>query len=401
MKILVLNAGSSSQKSAIYEIDQLAIEPKDPIWEGLLEWSSDKQSSKMTIKTGQGIKRQTDLQELNQTEAVRHLLKSSWSGDTKVIKGPEEISRVGHRVVHGGERFKKPTWIIPEVKETIHNLAKLAPLHNPANLAGIEIIEKVLPNLPQVAVFDTAFHSQLVEKVYTYAGPISWREEGIRKYGFHGISHQYCAERAAQLMEKKLEDIRILSCHLGNGCSLAAIQNGCSKDTTMGFTPMEGLMMGTRSGSIDPGILFYLQRKDKITWEKLENCLNYESGLKGICGDNDMREVLKRKELGDGKAKLAFDMYVHSLQSHMGAMIAVLGGLDAIIYTAGIGVHSGEVRRRACEGLSFFGVRLDEKKNEACQPDQDISEASSGVRIFVIQDREDWAIAQATARIKN
>jgi acetate kinase len=248
----------------------------------------------------------------------------------------------------------------------------------------------------QIAVFDTGFHSQLPEPAFVYPGPYEWLEKGIRRYGFHGINHQYCAERAAQLLGKELRSLKLVTCHLGNGCSLAAIQDGHSVDTTMGFTPLEGLMMGTRSGSVDPGILTYLMRQGNSTGEQLDELLNKKSGLLGISGSSgDMREIVASMKAGDARAKLAFDIFVHRLRSGIGAMIAVLGGMDALIFSAGIGENSAEVRAAACAGFGHLKLELDPAKNaETLVHDHDISSGESGVRVPVIRAEEDWAIAR-------
>ena len=272
-----------------------------------------------------------------------------------------------------------------------------APLHNRAELEGMEIVGKLLGPVPQVAVFDTGFHRTMPQSAAVYPGPYEWFEQGIRRYGFHGINHQYCAERAAQMLGRTSTSLRVVSCHLGNGCSLAAIRNGQSVDTTMGFTPLEGLMMGTRSGSVDPGILTYLMRQHKMTGEQLDEMLNKHSGLLGVSGiSGDMRDVLAAAAKKNDRAKLALEIYVHRLQAGIGAMVAVLGGIDALVFTAGVGENSSEVRAAACENLSFLGVRLDPEKNaRRSDNDIDISARDTAVRVFVIHAEEDWMIARA------
>ena len=295
-----------------------------------------------------------------------------------------------------GKIFGRPTVITAEVRAAIGRMSAFAPLHNRAELEGMEIVEKRLGNVQQVAVFDTGFHSQLPEPAFVYPGPYEWLEQGIRRYGFHGINHEYCAGRAAQMLGKDLRSLKLVTCHLGNGCSLAAIQDGHSVDTTMGFTPLEGLMMGTRSGSVDPGILTYLMRQGHFTGEQLDELLNKKSGLLGISGSSgDMREVVTSMKAGDARAKLAFDIFVHRLQSGIGAMIAVLGGIDALIFSAGIGENSAEVRAAACANFGYLKLALDPAKNAAVLgQDHDISSGESGVRVLVIRAQEDWAIAR-------
>jgi acetate kinase len=279
------------------------------------------------------------------------------------------------------------------VKAAIKQLTALAPEHNPVNLEGIEAIEEILGQVPQVVVFDTAFHSQLPLAAAVYPGPYEWFEKGIRRYGFHGISHQYVASRAAQLLGKDLKSLRLITCHLGNGCSLAAVRNGICVDTTMGYTPLEGLMMGTRSGSVDPGILIQLIRQGYDA-ETLNDTLNKQSGLKGLSGlSGDMRQLKKAIEEGNSRAQLAFDVYVHRLRSHIGAMLASLGGLDALVFTGGVGENSALVRSAAVEAFKFLGVKLDEQKNQAPPADTDIAVADSAIRVLVVHTQEDWAIA--------
>lgn len=335
-------------------------------------------------------------------EATTHLLDLLWSGRTRMIAGPSEIEVVGHRVVHGGKEYVEPTLVTPDVKEGIARLADFAPLHNPAALEGIELIESKLPSVPQVAVFDTAFHAQLPLPAAAYPGPHEWLDHGIRRYGFHGINHEYCAGRAAQMLGKDLNSLRLIVCHLGNGCSLAAIERGRSVETTMGFTPLEGLMMGTRSGSVDPGILIYLMRRDGLTANGLDEMLNKKSGLLGISGiSGDMREILAAMTAGNEKAKLAFDIYAHRLIYHIGALAAVLGGLDGLVFTAGVGENCAELRARACEKLTFLGLELDPKKNAQAfsGQDRDIATAESCVRLLIVRAQEEWAIARACLRL--
>jgi acetate kinase len=330
-----------------------------------------------------------------------------WSGDTHAISKPSEIGVVGHRVVHGGPHYFEPALVTAEVKSAIEGVSVFAPLHNRAELQGMEIAAKLLGPVPQVAVFDTGFHHHMPLAAATYPGPYEWFEQGIRRYGFHGINHQYCAERAAELLGKSLNSLKLVTCHLGNGCSLAAIREGRSVDTTMGFTPLEGLMMGTRSGSVDPGVLTYLMRRRHFLDEQLDDVLNKKSGLLGISGiSSDMREVLDARKNGNdparrARAKLALEMYVHRLQSGIGAMIAVLGGADALVFTAGVGENSPEVRAAACDNFAFLGLKLDQEKNAQSpldkdkREDKDISAPDSTVRVLIIRAQEDWMIARA------
>jgi len=401
MKILVLNAGSSSQKSRLYELgDTLPTEPPTPLWEADADWSEHPGVTSLKVKTANGKTLEENLSTDSRTEVISHLLNTLWSGKTQVIAHSSEIAIVGHRVVHGGQEYQESVRITPEVKETIRRLASFAPLHNPVNLEGIEAVEHVLPQVPQVAVFDTAFHSNLPLETAVYPGPYAWFEQGIRRYGFHGISHQYCAHRAAHILSRDLKSLRLITCHLGNGCSLAAIRNGQSIDTTMGFTPLEGLMMGSRSGSVDPGILTYLLREKGYSADQLDTILNKESGLKGISGiSSDMREILSACKEGNERAILAFDIYVHRLRSFIGAMLATLHGADAIVFAGGVGEHAPTVRAAACEAFAFLGLKLDPEKNAQSPIDQDIAATTSTIRVLVVQTQEDWSIAKECWRL--
>jgi acetate kinase len=400
MKILVLNSGSSSQKSCLYEIGEVA--PDDPpasLWEGKIEW--DGNSAEVSLKNANGVARKDRATTVSRGQAIEELLGALWSGDTRAISAPSEIDVVGHRVVHGGPEYQEPVKITPEVKAAIAKVSAFAPLHNRAELEGMEIVEKLLGRVPQIAVFDTGFHRNMPLAAKVYPGPYEWFENGIHRYGFHGINHQYCAGRAARVLERELNSLKVVSCHLGNGCSLAAIRGGQSIDTTMGFTPLEGLMMGTRSGSVDPGILTYLMRQKGISGQQLDEILNKQSGLLGVSGiSGDLREILAAIKKGNARAKLALDIYVHRLQSGIGAMVAVLGGLDALIFTAGVGENSPEVRAATCENFGYLGLKLDPEKNLQSFSDKDIAASDSSVRVLVIHAQEDWAIAQECWKLK-
>src|SRR6266404_7282972 len=399
MKILVLNSGSSSQKSALYEISSaLPADPPVPSWQGQIEWDGDQ--AEIHVQNSKGANQKYHLKVESRRHAIEQLLGGLWGGDARVVSGPAEIDVVGHRIVHGGKDFEQATVITPEVKSAIARMSVFAPLHNRAELEGIDIIEKQLGNVPQVAVFDTGFHSRLPQAAAVYPGPYEWLAQGIRRYGFHGINHQYCAQRAAQLLGRELSSLKLVTCHLGNGCSLAAIRDGRSVDTTMGFTPLDGLMMGTRSGSLDPGILTYLMREERFSGKQLDDLLNTKSGLLGISGiSGDMRQIVAAMKDGNPRAQLAFDIFVHHLQSGIGAMIAVLGGTDALVFSAGIGEHSPEVRAAACANFAFLGLKLNAAKNIPHSADQDISLPHSTVRVLLIRAQEDWAIARDCWRL--
>jgi acetate kinase len=397
MKILVLNAGSSSQKSCLYQLgDTLPELPPIPLWEAKVDWTKHPGMAELEVKTPTSMGLEEELQTDSRPDVMAHMLETLTSGQTQVIDHLTEIDVVGHRVVHGGQEYRQATFITPQVKDAIAHLSSFAPVHNPVNLEGIETIEKILGTAtPQVAVFDTAFHANLPLAAATYPIPYEFFEQGIRRYGFHGISHQYCANRTAQLMGKDLASLRLITCHLGNGASLAAIRNGESIDTTMGFTPLEGLMMGSRSGSIDPGILLHLLRKGDYDAQSLDEALNKVSGMKGISGiSGDLRQIISEINQGNSRAKLALDMYIHSLRKHIGAMLASLGGLDALVFTGGIGENSAAIRASACEAFGFLGLKLDSHKNDASPVDVDIAATDSAIRVFVVHTEEDWAIAQ-------
>ncbi len=399
MNVLVLNSGSSSQKSCLYHLgDLLPDAPPACAWEGKIEWADDK--AQYLIKNSRGVSKKHLESTASREQAIEHLLHSLWSGETQAISSPSDIDVVGHRVVHGGAQLFEPAAITATVKSAIEHASVFAPLHNRAELQGMEIVAKLLGAVPQVAVFDTGFHHSMPLAAKTYPGPYEWFEQGIRRYGYHGINHQYCAQRAAQLLDKNLDSLRLVTCHLGSGCSLAAISGGRSVDTTMGFTPLEGLMMGTRSGSVDPGILTYLMREKKLSGQRLDEVLNQESGLLGVSGiSSDMREILAASKNGDepaklARAKLALDIYIHRLRSGIGAMIAVLGGADALIFTAGVGENSPEVRAAVCDNLAFLGLALDREKNAQIYADADVSAPDALVRVLVIHAQEDWMIAR-------
>jgi acetate kinase len=393
MKILVLNSGSSSQKACLYEIGKTLPEhPPACLWEGRVEFGD--RTAAVEVKNSLGIVQKEQIRACSREQIVKHLLSTLIGEKVGAVTSVSEIDAVGHRVVHGGPHFEEPVIITPEVRSAINSVSALAPLHIRAEIEGMEIVEGILGSTPQMAVFDTGFHRQMPMEAATYPGPYEWFENGIRRYGFHGINHQYCVARVAQLLNRDPTSLRVISCHLGNGCSVAAIHGGRSIDTTMGFTPLDGLMMGTRSGSVDPGILIYLMRKGQLDSEQMDRMLNQESGLLGISGlSADMREILAAVPRGHERAKLAFDIFVHRLRIAIGGMVAVLGGVDSLVFTAGVGENSSEVRAAACNTLGFLGVRLDSELNLRPSLDADISAADSRVRILVIRAEEDWAIA--------
>ncbi|MGQ4649645.1 acetate/propionate family kinase [Lyngbya aestuarii] len=396
MKILVLNAGSSSQKSCLYQLsgETLPEQSPKPLWEANIDWSVANGRGVLKVKV-QGATQETKLESDDRHQGMAQMLDTLTQGETPVLDQLSEIDIVGHRVVHGGQDYTQPTLVTPEVKEAIARLSTLAPAHNPANLEGIEAIEQVLGDIPQLVVFDTAFHSKIPLEAAVYPIPYEWFEKGIRRYGFHGISHQYCAERSAQILGKPLDSLKIITCHLGNGCSLAAIKDGVSIDTTMGFTPLEGLMMGNRSGSIDPAILIYWMREYDLDAAQLDEMLNKASGFKGVSGISaDLRTIQEAIAQGNKRAQLALEIFIHRLRALIGAMLASLGGLDALVFTAGIGENNPEVRQKACEAFEFLGVKLDLEKNSSSPVNLDVASHDSTVPVLVVHTEEDWAIAR-------
>ena len=378
MNILVLNAGSSSQKLSFFKLSSgLPETPQKPDWE-----------AKLSVKW-QEVQTDEWIQSLNER------LSTLFNGPEKLIDSPSKINVVGHRIVHGGTRFLSSTKIDARVKADIEDLEQLAPLHNKINLTGIDAIEQLLPGVQQIAVFDTAFHRTLPLYASLYPVPYQWYENlSIHKYGFHGINHQYCTNRAARMLGKRVEDLSIIICHLGSGCSLSAVEGGKSIDTTMGFTPLEGLMMSTRCGSIDSGILIYLLRNTKMSADDLDKALNKDSGLKGIYEhSSDLAVVIDEMKKGDKRAKLAFDMYVYRIRRHICEMRAALKRLDCLVFTAGVGENAPLVRESVCDSLGFLNIQIDNKLNDRTTSDGNIASGNSSIPLLVISAREDWQIA--------
>jgi acetate kinase len=304
---------------------------------------------------------------------------------------------VGHRIVHGGDRFRTAVRVDAGVRAALGELTELAPLHQPKSLAALDAVGAALPDLPAVACFDTAFHATLPPAAATYALPAAWRERwGLRRYGFHGLSHAWVARRAPEMLQRAAEPLRIVSCHLGAGASLCAINAGASVDTTMGFTPLEGLVMATRSGSVDPGLLLWLLERSALTERELAEALEHESGLKGLAGTADMREVVDAAKGGAPEARLALDVYAHRLRAGIAAMAAALGGLDVLAFTGGVGEHAAAVRAAAADGLAYLGVAIDHERNDSASPDADLTAQDASVATLVLAAREDLEIARQT-----
>jgi acetate kinase len=394
MKVLVLNAGSSTVKFSLIESDG-----EHTLLEGTADWAAH--PPRLAVKTSDGQKLQEDFPTVRSAgEAVNAFL-GRLAHSRLAASHANDVAAVAHRVVHGGDAYTASVRVTPEVVARLKGLSDLAPLQNPANVDGIVAAGAAWPHLPHVAVFDTAFHATMPAAARTYAVPSTWTHDwGLRRFGFHGLSYAYCASRAAQMLGRGPAGLRLVICHLGNGASVAAVRDGVSVDTSMGFTPLEGLVMGTRSGSVDPGLLVYVLRHKGLTADDLDRVLNHESGLRGVSGvSSDMREVMTAAREGNAGAQLALDVYVHRLRQVIGAMAASAGGLDALVFTAGVGEHSAEVRAAACRELEFLGVRLDEAANASARPDADVALPSMPARVLVIATREDLTAVRETVRL--
>lgn len=398
---MVVNAGSSSLKYQLIDMSDEHV-----LARGIAEriaTAGGRNASLTHEATGKRkIKIKAEIP--NHQVAMRLVFEALTDPETGVIQDVSQISAIGHRVVHGGESFSDSVIINREVMDTISRLSQLAPLHNPPNLMGIEAAMQIMPEAPQVAVFDTAFHQTVPRHAYVYALPYElYSRHGIRRYGFHGTSHKYVVSRARRILEERgvpRESQKIVTCHLGNGVSFTAVKGGKSVDTSMGLTPVEGLVMGTRCGDIDPAIIPFLQKELGYSADDIDNLINKKSGLLGISGvSNDMRDIQSRAEAGDERSKLAFDIFCYRAKKYIGAYAAAMGGLDAIVFTAGIGEHSPAVRAAICNGLEFLGVRIDPEKNAACQGECDTSAEYDGVRVLVIPTNEELAIARETVRV--
>jgi len=399
MKILVLNSGSSSIKFQLFQMQN-----EVSLASGLVEQIGDKNSSgKIKYQSCGGEIFTIEKKENIDTHAKGLELITTLLKESSILLDLNELSAIGHRVVHGGEKFSKPTIIDEEVICEIEKLIPLAPLHNPANLDGIKVTRKLCPSVPQVAVFDTAFHATLPQHAFIYAIPYElYENDGVRKYGFHGTSHHFVVKEAAKYLNKDINNINAITLHLGNGASMAAVKNGKCIDTSMGLTPLEGLVMGTRSGDLDPAILFYLARKKSLSIDELDMLLNKESGLKGICGNNDMREVEKMAKDGNKKAKLALDMFAYRIKKYIGSYSAVLGSVDCIVFTGGIGENDIDTRQRCCANIDNLGIKLDiNNNNKRSSKILSIGSEGSKVKILVIPTNEELEIALQTNNILN
>jgi acetate kinase len=393
MKILLLNAGSSSLKGTLVESEQGTV-----IAHCHVDWAGTTTRYSYTSSDGKPYSDKVSWR--GHVPAVQRFVLDLTHVEPVALSSRSALAAAGHRVVHGG-RFTSSVPINAQTRSRIAELAELAPLHNPPSLETLRAVEVEFPNASQVAVFDTAFHATISPAAYTYPIPAHWtRDWGIRRFGFHGLSHAYCSRRAAEILERPLAELRLVICHLGHGCSASAVGGGKCIDTTMGFTPLEGLMMATRSGSLDPGAVLHILQRHGLTPDEVETALNCQSGLLGASElSADMRQVLVAAKRGHERAKLALGIYVHRVQQAIGALAVTLRGIDALVFTAGVGEHAAEVRESICGGLSCLGLELDPQANAACRPDADVARRESSGRILVIATREDVTMLQEVIQV--
>ena len=395
MKILVINAGSSSLKYQLLDPEKQQVLAK-----GLCERIGI--DGRFTYKPeGKEPVKDAEVAMPTHSEAIQTVLNALVDPSNGVISSMDEIDAVGHRVVHGGEKFAKSVLITDEVMAAIEECNPLAPLHNPANIIGIKACQTLMPKTPMVAVFDTAFHQTMPALAYTYALPYEfYTEDKVRRYGFHGTSHKYVTARAAAMLGKPIQELKLISCHLGNGSSITAVDGGKSVDTSMGFTPLAGLPMGTRSGDLDAGILEYLMHKHGYDIDKMLNILNKKSGVEGISGvSSDFRDLETAANEGNDRAQLALDVFAYSVKKLIGSYAAAMGGVDAVIFTAGVGENDPGTRAKAVAGLEFMGIQIDPEKNNVRGKEVDVAAAGSRARVLVIPTNEELMIAQDTAAL--
>jgi acetate kinase len=399
MSTLAINAGSSSLKFGLFDDKTL-----ESLVTGEIDWAGgDRHEAQLNVRPARGAAVRSRIQVPDDGTAAASAIKAAADAAESLVGGPaaaSAVTAVGHRVVHGGDEFRDSVLIDHKVKKAIDRLGELAPLHNPAALRAIEAAEAALPGKPNVAVFDTAFYARLAPESFLYGVPYAWFERwGIRRFGFHGISHAYCAQRAAEMMRREPGQLRTITCHLGGGCSATAVRAGIAIATTSGFTPLDGLMMGTRCGSIDPGILLHVQRQHGLTPEEMGRVLNQSSGLMGISGISPDLARIESAVKANPRARLAWGMFVSRVRDAVGAMAANLGGLDALVFTDRVGERSAAVRAGVCENLQFMGVRLDLERNADAVPDTDVAAADSPARVLVIHTEEELAVAREVRRV--
>ena len=397
MKVLVINCGSSSLKYQLIDMDGEKV-----LCKGLCERIG--MESSMITHEANGHKATTPAIFPTHTEAFAEVVKKMTTGEGKCIDDVKEIDAIGHRVVHGGEKFKASCLITDEVINTIRELSPLAPLHNPAGILGIEAARKVFgPDIPMVAVFDTAFHSTMPPKAYMYAIPYEYYEKyGVRRYGFHGTSHKYVAYKAAEYLEEPIERLKLITCHLGNGSSVAAVDHGKVVDTSMGFTPLDGFMMGTRSGGVDPSVVTFMMKKLGLTPDEMDTILNKQSGVNAISGvSSDDRDICAAQNAGNKRASLAHEMQAYEIAKFIGSYIAAMNGVDGIVFTGGIGENGHWLRSRICSYLGYMGVQIDEELNQATVKgaEAELTDPSAKVRVFILATDEELVIAQETQKV--
>jgi acetate kinase len=394
MKILVINCGSSSLKYQLIDMDTETLLAK-----GLCERIGI--DGRLKHEAAGKTKYVCESPLKDHKEALKSVINALLDPEHGVISSISEIGAVGHRVAHGGDHFSHSVLVTPEVKEYIKKYIELAPLHNPANLEGIEVCEKLMPGVPMVAVFDTAFHQTMPEKAYLYAIPYKYYEKyKVRKYGFHGTSHKYVSQECARMMGIPIENLKIITCHLGNGGSVTAIQGGLSIDTSMGFTPLDGIAMGTRSGSIDPAAVLYLMRKENLSVDEMDRILNKESGVYGISGvSSDFRDIEEAESEGNERAAAALETFAYRVAKTIGEYVATMNGVDAIVFTAGLGENSGPIRQLICSYLGYLGIELDSYRNSLRGEAVEITTKQSRVQVFVIPTNEELVIARDTKEI--
>ena len=395
MKVLVLNCGSSSLKYQLIDMETEGVLAK-----GLCERIGIEGSRLKHQPEGKDAVIFDDYQE-SHAVSVKMVLDALTHPEYGVVKSMKEINAVGHRVVHGGEYFASSVIITDEVKEALEKCCDLAPLHNPANLIGIAACEEIMPGVPQVGVFDTAFHQTMPERAYLYALPYEYYEKyKVRRYGFHGTSHRFVSEEVCKMMDRPYDQTKVITCHLGNGGSVCAVRNGKSIDTTMGFTPLEGLVMGTRAGDVDVAAVTYLMKKEGLTADEMDNILNKKSGVLGLSGvSSDFRDIEEAAEAGNDRAEIALDVFAYKVAKRIGAYASAMNGVDAIVFTAGLGENSGATRRAICDYLGWMGVHIDSYNNSLRGKAIEISATDSRVRVFVIPTNEELVIARDTKEL--
>ncbi|SFE48514.1 acetate/propionate family kinase [Peptostreptococcus sp. D1] len=396
MKVLVLNCGSSSLKYQLIDMSNESV-----LCKGLVERIGIEGSVLKHEKAGLDGKHIVEVEMKDHKAAIKYVLEAVAHPEVGAVKEMSEIEAVGHRIVHGGEKFASSALLTEEVIEAINECVELAPLHNPANLMGVEACKSILPDVPQVGVFDTAFHQSMPKKAFIYGLPHElYTKYGVRRYGFHGTSHLYVSQKAAEMLGKPVEELKIVTCHLGNGASLTAVDGGKAVDTSMGLTPLEGLIMGTRCGDIDPAIVPFVMKKEGLDADGIDKLMNKQSGVYGMTGiSSDFRDIEDAANNGDEKAQVALDAYCHKVKKYIGSYVAAMNGVDAIVFTAGLGENGISMREMICKDMDFFGIKLDAEKNNVRGKERVISTDDSKVKVLLIPTNEELMIARDTVRL--